>query len=160
MKTYLLSLILASALSAGALYLSSGRKFEKHIKYLASLIVLCAMLAPLPSLANKELPSLFHLDGVTEVKDTALYDQAITEAFSKGVREEIVSLIARKCDLEESDFDVNVTVSCKDKKLNIDKVEILLKDLRSIVKREQMRTELEELCVNVEFIEFSREKEK
>ena len=152
-------MITASALSAGALYLSSGRKFEKHIKYLASLIVLCAMLAPLPALANKELPSLLHIDGVTAKQDPALYDQAITEAFSKGMHEEIVSLIARKCDLEENEFEVDVTVTCSDKKLNVDKIRILLRDLHAIVKREKIRTELSQLCNDIEFTEFSENEE-
>ena len=159
MKTYLLSLILASALSAGALYLSSGRKFEKHIRYLAALLVLCVILAPLPSLAKKEIPSLLHLDEAHIPDDASLYDEAIIKAFKDGMREEIVSLIARKCGLAEDDFAVSLDVSCADKKLSVDKVRILLKDFQAIVQREKIRAELDMLCTDIDFIEFSDESE-
>ena len=47
MKIYLLSLLFLSALSGGILYLSEGKRYEKHLKYLSLLLILTFTLAPL-----------------------------------------------------------------------------------------------------------------
>ena len=154
MKTYLLTLMAASFLSAGALYLASGKRFEKHIRYLASLLLLCTMLAPLPILAEKEIPSLLDLGNVPLENGSSGYEEAMVDAFSEAVRKEMTALIARKCHLETSEFEVSLEVSCTNDQLNVDAAHIVLKDLKALYQREKIRAELETLCDNVEFTEF------
>ena len=146
-------MILLSAVVSGATYLSDGKKYEKHIKYLGALVLLSALILPLSTLLHASFSSLFSLDFPEASPDEALYGETLKKEAEKQLSENFMLLIKNRCGLAEHEFQVSALFSLKDKELELSEIKVTLKDLKAVYHREEMRKILSEYCQTLYFEE-------
>lgn len=153
MKAYILTIVALSALTGGCFYLAQGKKFEKHIQYLGTLVLLIALISPLPKLFSTELSDLLSFEDHTADINDGQYVNALKKESEQRLGKEFSALIARKCRLSEKDFTVRITLSYENKEFDIDMVSVTLNSFHAVTQRENIRKILEEYTENILFDE-------
>ena len=112
MKLYLLSVLFLSALSGGILYLSEGKRYEKHLKYLSLLLILTFTLAPLGKLLHQSFS--FSLETFPETSgDLSAYRSNLVSETKKNLEQSLKEQILSKTGLEDADFSLDIEISAK-----------------------------------------------
>ena len=153
MKTYVLTLLFVSALCGGCIYLCEGRKYEKHVRYLSTLLMLTVLVAPLPKIINEKL-SLPDLLRSSEIESgDAAYIEALQAESEKKLSEDLTALLKKKCSLDDRDLSLHATLVCRDKQFDLRSIEVRLLTLTAVYRRENLREILMEYCETIVFTE-------
>ena len=154
MKNYLLTLLFVSALTGGVVYLSTGSSYEKHLRYLSTLLILLALLSPLPSLFSS-----FGAVSVPEVTDPAVlsseYGSLLRDRTEQRLNDELTYRISSLCNLTKDDFSLSCHIELDEEKavLTLQSITVKLFTLDSTVQREEIRRELLAVCPVIYFQE-------
>ncbi len=152
MKIYLLSLLFLSALSGGILYLSEGKRYEKHLKYLSLLLILTLTLAPLGKLLHQSFS--FSLETFPETSgDLSAYRSNLVSETEKNLEQSLKEQILSKTGLEDADFSLDIEISAEEFTLSTKSVTCTLFSLSAVAKREHIRNILDALSAPIIFKE-------
>ena len=153
MKTYLLTMTFLSFLSGGMLYLAKGRRFEKHLRYLSSLILLLCLLSPLKSLLSSDLSALF--EGITAPPASfqSGYGELLTRESARALEEELTAQIEKKTALGKDEFSVEIRLKLNGTELSVDEVVCRLFSVAAAAKREKIAAVLAQVGEDAVFIE-------
>ena len=154
MKNYLFTLLFVSALTGGLVYLSTGSFYEKHLRYLATLLSLLALLSPLPALFSSLRTDAF--EEITISKElSSNYGTLLKNETEKRLNEELTHQIKERCALANEDFAIEFHLSLNEEEslLGLEGVTVHLYSLSSIAKREEIRQVLLSVCQTITFTE-------
>ncbi len=146
-------MIVLSAITGGCFYLAEGKKFEKHLKYLGTLVMIIALISPLPRLFSEGFSEFLSVNGVNLQISDETYAQALKKEAEKRLDEDFSSLIANKCELPKDTFTVHTVLTYENKQFDIGTVEIKLHTLAAVTKREEIRKIITEYTQNIVFVE-------
>ena len=152
MKIYLHFLLFLSALSGGILYLSEGKRYEKHLRYLSLLLILTFTLAPLGKLLRQSFS--FSIEALPEVsQDLSAYRSNLIAETKKDLEQSLKEQIIYQTDLDGNDFFLDIEISAAEFTLSTKSVACTLCSLSAVAKREQIRDILDVLAAPIIFKE-------
>lgn len=138
MKVYVLTLVLLSLLSGGMLYLMKNSKYEKHLRYLCSLVLIVCLLLPLKSLLSFDVGTL--IDGLTVDPQSVEsgYTERLLKTAAQALEEELSAEIKNKTGLGDSDFSLFVTLAEKEKQISFSRLDCRLYSVLAVANREKI----------------------
>ena len=140
MKTYLLTLIVLSFLSGALLWLFSSSKYEKHLRYLCSLVLLLCLAAPLKEVFAGNLASLFPTFEQSSEEYESGYGARLRQVGAEALEKELTAAVANGAGLETKDFTVKAHISLAETDLSLTSVEVLLHTVKAVASREKIRS--------------------
>jgi len=140
MKTYLLTLIVLSFLSGALLWLFSSSKYEKHLRYLCSLVLLICLAAPLKDIFSGNLSSLFPTFEQSSTVYASSYGARLRQVGAEALEKELTAAVASGADLDEQDFTLRAHIALDGTDLSLTSVEVTLHTVKAVAAREKIRS--------------------